>query len=104
DALDRVGEDLGVELFEDRCALELAHRVLVVVEDDDVHGKRQMAAALVSGREPIVHGSRAPGSMVDSNPIQETSWRSRCTRPACRSSCACSATSTAGSTRPRPMP
>ena len=38
DALDGVGEDLGVEVLEDRCALELAHGILVVVEDDDVHG------------------------------------------------------------------
>ena len=45
DALDGVGEDLGVELIEDRCALELAHRILVVVEDDDVHEVKKVAAA-----------------------------------------------------------
>ena len=38
DALDGVGEDLGVVGLQLRGALELAHRVLVVVEDDDVHG------------------------------------------------------------------
>jgi hypothetical protein len=38
DALDRVGEDLGVVRFQPGSAAQLAHRVLVVVEDDDVHG------------------------------------------------------------------
>ena len=38
DALDRVGEYLGVWRFHQRRALELAFGVLVVFEDDDVHG------------------------------------------------------------------
>ena len=50
DALDGVGEDLGVELLELGRALELAHRVLVVVEDDDVHGARRSIVALARGR------------------------------------------------------
>src|SRR4029079_2261248 len=40
DALDGVGEDLGGEVFELGRGLELAHRVLVVVEDDDVQDRR----------------------------------------------------------------
>ena len=45
EALDGVREDLGVEVLEDRCALELAHGILVVVEDDDVHGASRGSCA-----------------------------------------------------------
>jgi hypothetical protein len=38
DALDGVGEDLGVVGLQACGAVQLAHGVLVVVEDDDVHG------------------------------------------------------------------
>ena len=49
DALDGVGEDLGVEGFQLAGALELAHGVLVVVEDDDVHGRRWRSGAALEG-------------------------------------------------------
>ena len=61
DALDGVGEDLGVELIEDARALELAHGILVVVEDDDVHGAGRVHRGSCRGLRPIVHGRGAPG-------------------------------------------
>ena len=68
-------------------------------------GAGQVAAALApQAANPLCTARAPPGSMRRFQRFKETPWRSRCTRPACRSSCACSATSTAGSTRPRPMP
>ena len=75
DALDGVGEDLGVEVLQERGALELAHGVLVVVEDDDVHGSGEFdrgAARLES--QAVAHCARAPARGYDPalHPLQET--------------------------------
>ena len=53
DALDGIGEHLRVQVAELGGARQLAHRVLVVVEDDDVHAAdygRPRRAAAVSAR------------------------------------------------------
>ena len=54
DALDGVGEDLGVVGLP-ACAahLQLAHGVLVVVEDDDVHGSGGDSAAVARAPAPL---------------------------------------------------
>ena len=96
DALDGVGEDLGVEVLEDRCALELAHRVLVVVEDDDVHGagRARGSRAPRRARPERAHCARPAARRVASpfHCARRLRWLSTCIRRACRSSSACSAT------------
>ena len=82
---------LALRLIEDRRALELAHRVLVVVEDDDVHGRGSAASAPAAATH-CARLARAGSIAPFPTDARRLRWRSRCIRPACRSSCACSAT------------
>ena len=50
-AFDRVGEDFGVQAVKFAGALEFAHSVLIIVQDDDVHGAIQCQPCIVQRLE-----------------------------------------------------